>query len=43
MTLRPQKPLSIEPSSDIPELGSFPIRDMGPTIAAGTVLDVTEQ
>ena len=43
MTLRPQKPLSIEPSSEIPELGSFAIRDMGQTIAAGTVLDVTEQ
>ena len=43
VTLRPQKPLSIEPSSEIPELGSFAIRDMGQTIAAGKVLDVTEQ
>ena len=43
VTLRPQKPLSIEPSSEIPELGSFAIRDMGQTIAAGKVLDATEQ
>jgi translation elongation factor EF-1alpha len=27
----------------LPELRSFAIRDMGQTIAAGTVLDVTEQ
>jgi elongation factor 1-alpha len=40
VTVRPQKPLSIEPSSEIPELGSFAIRDMGQTIAAGKVLDV---
>ncbi len=42
VTLRPQKPLSIEPSSEIPELGSFAIRDMGQTIAAGKVLGVDE-
>ena len=41
VTIRPQKPLSIEPSSEIPELGSFAIRDMGQTIAAGKVLEVT--
>jgi elongation factor 1-alpha len=43
VTLRPQKPLSIEPSSEIPELGSFAIRDMGQTIAAGKVLEVHEK
>ena len=43
VTVRPQKPLSIEPSGDIPELGSFAIRDMGQTIAAGKVLDVNER
>jgi elongation factor 1-alpha len=43
VTLRPQKPLSIEPSSEIPELGSFAVRDMGQTIAAGKVLSVTER
>ncbi len=43
VTIRPQKPLSIEPSSEIPELGSLAIRDMGQTIAAGKVLDVNEK
>ena len=43
VTIRPQKPLSIEPSSEIPELGSFAIRDMGQTIAAGRVLEVNEK
>ena len=43
VTVRPQKPLSIEPSSEIPELGSFAIRDMGQTIAAGKVLSVNER
>ncbi|MEY7848583.1 translation elongation factor EF-1 subunit alpha [Natrarchaeobius sp. A-rgal3] len=43
VTIRPQKPLSIEPSSEIPELGSFAIRDMGQTIAAGKVLSVDEK
>jgi len=43
VTVRPQKPLSIEPSSEIPELGSFAIRDMGQTIAAGKVLQVNER
>ncbi|WP_302082708.1 translation elongation factor EF-1 subunit alpha [Salinibaculum rarum] len=43
VTVRPQKPLSLEPSSEIPELGSFAIRDMGQTIAAGKVLSVNER
>ncbi len=43
VTVRPQKPLSIEPSSEIPELGSFAIRDMGQTVAAGRVLEVNEK
>jgi elongation factor 1-alpha len=43
VTVRPQKPLSIEPSGEIPELGSFAIRDMGQTIAAGQVLSVNER
>ncbi|OIB56976.1 translation elongation factor EF-1 subunit alpha [Natrialba sp. SSL1] len=43
VTIRPQKPLSIEPSGEIPELGSFAIRDMGQTIAAGKVLEVHER
>jgi elongation factor 1-alpha len=43
VTVRPQKPLSIEPSDEIPELGSFAVRDMGQTIAAGRVLSVDER
>jgi elongation factor 1-alpha len=43
VTVRPQKPLSIEPASEIPELGSFAIRDMGQTIAAGQVMSVDER
>ncbi|CCQ32826.1 Elongation factor 1-alpha protein [Halorhabdus tiamatea SARL4B] len=43
VTIRPQKPLSIEAAGDIPELGSFAIRDMGQTIAAGQVLSVDER
>jgi len=43
VTVRPQKPLSIEPASEIPELGSFAIRDMGQTVAAGQVLSVNER
>ena len=43
VTIRPQKPLSIEPSGEIPELGSFAIRDMGQTVAAGRVLEVQER
>ncbi|WP_435344417.1 translation elongation factor EF-1 subunit alpha [Haloarchaeobius sp. HRN-SO-5] len=43
VTVRPQKPLSIEPSSEIPELGSFAVRDMGQTIAAGKVMSVNEK
>lgn len=40
VTVRPQKPLNIEPSSEIPELGSFTVRDMGQTITAGEVLEI---
>jgi len=43
VTIRPQKPLSIEPADEIPELGSFAIRDMGQTIAAGKVRSVNEE
>lgn len=41
-TFRPQKPLVLEESQDIPELGSFAIRDMGQTVAAGKVMEVNE-
>jgi elongation factor 1-alpha len=43
VTVRPQKPLSIEPAQEIPELGSFAVRDMGQTIAAGKVMSVEDR
>jgi len=43
VTVRPQKPLSIEPAGEISELGSFAVRDMGQTIAAGQVLSVQQR
>ncbi len=39
--VRPTKPLVIEKYSEFPQLARFAIRDMGKTIAAGIVLDVT--
>lgn len=39
--LEPTKPMVIERVKDIPPLGRFAIRDMGITIGAGMVLDVT--
>jgi len=38
--LKPTKLLCIEPSKDFPQLGSFAIRDMGQTVAAGMVISV---
>lgn len=43
VTMRPQKPLCIESSQEIPELGSFAVRDMGQTVAAGKVMSVQEK
>ncbi len=43
VTVRPRTPLAIEPADEIPELGSFAVRDMGQTVAAGRVLSVTER
>jgi elongation factor 1-alpha len=40
--VRPQKPIVIEVTSEIPELGAFAIRDMGSTIAAGKVIEIEE-
>jgi len=36
----PSRPMVIEPSKKIPQLGRFAIRDMGQTVAAGICLDV---
>ena len=38
----PSKPIVIESSKVIPELGRFAIRDMGMTVAAGVCLDVVK-
>ncbi|MGC9435584.1 MAG: translation elongation factor EF-1 subunit alpha [Methanomicrobiales archaeon] len=39
--IKPTRPLVIEKVKEIPQLGRFAIRDMGSTIAAGMVIDVT--
>lgn len=39
--VKPTKPVVVEKYSDFPALGRFAIRDMGQTVAAGVVLDVT--
>jgi len=40
---RPLHPLSVETYSDFPELGRFAIRDMGTTVAAGIIKEITEK
>jgi elongation factor 1-alpha len=39
--IKPTRPIVVEKFSDFPALGRFAIRDMGQTVAAGVVLDVT--
>ncbi|BAI61297.1 elongation factor 1-alpha [Methanocella paludicola SANAE] len=39
--VRPTRPMCIEKVKEIPQLGRFAIRDMGQTIAAGVVIDIT--
>lgn len=39
----PTRPLVIEKSSEIPQLGRFAIRDMGMTVAAGLCIDVVKK
>ncbi len=41
--IRPVRPLPIESFQDFPELGRFALRDMGATIAAGVVKEITEK
>lgn len=41
--LMPVKPIALEVYSDIPQLGRFAIRDMGTTIAAGIVKEITQE
>lgn len=42
VSVRPKKPLSVEAVSEIPELGTFTMRDMGQTIGIGKVVDITQ-
>ena len=39
--IKPTKPIVIEKASEFPQLGRFAIRDMGETVGAGLVIDVT--
>ncbi len=39
--IRPTKPLVAEKYSEFPQLGRFAIRDMGETVGAGVILDIT--
>jgi elongation factor 1-alpha len=41
--IKPVRPLPIETFKDFPEIGRFALRDMGTTIAAGVVLNITEK
>ena len=41
--IRPVRPIPIETFQDFPGLGRFALRDMGATIAAGVVKDITEK
>lgn len=43
VTVRPTKPMCIEPVKSIPQLGRFAIRDMGMTIAAGMCMSVKQK
>ena len=40
--IRPARPTCIETFKDFPEMGRFALRDMGSTIAAGIVKEITE-
>ena len=41
--VEPLHPVSIETYTDFPELGRFAIRDMGTTVAAGVVKEITQK
>ncbi len=43
ITVRPTRPMVIEPVKEIPHLGRFAIRDMGMTIAAGMCMSVKKK
>jgi elongation factor 1-alpha len=41
--MEPLHPISVEAYSDFPELGRFAVRDMGTTVAAGVVKEITKK
>ncbi|MCD4703275.1 MAG: translation elongation factor EF-1 subunit alpha [Methanosarcinaceae archaeon] len=43
ITVKPTRPMVIEPVKEIPQLGRFAVRDMGMTIAAGMCMSVKEK
>jgi len=43
VTIKPTRPMVIEPYKDIPQLGRFAIRDMGATIAAGMCISAKKR
>ncbi len=43
VVIKPLRPVCIETFKEFPELGRFALRDMGTTIAAGVVREVTEK
>ena len=43
VTIKPTRPMVIEPYKDIPQLGRFAIRDMGATIAAGMCISTKKR
>ncbi|MDW7733739.1 MAG: translation elongation factor EF-1 subunit alpha [Methanolobus sp.] len=43
ITVKPTRPMVIEPVKEIPQLGRFAIRDMGMTIAAGMCMSVSQK
>ncbi len=43
VTIRPVRPTPIETFQEFPEMGRFALRDMGATIAAGIIKEITEE
>lgn len=41
--MEPLHPISVEAYSDFPELGRFAVRDMGTTVAAGVIKEITKK
>ena len=41
--MEPLKPIVLEKKDDIPQLSSFVLRDMGLTVGAGVVIDITKK